>query len=151
MIELLITEIQDVRVRENFRRIRAALKDIYDQVDSSGSSSNIIDITTSISIWSKINSTVSSSSSNNIDVVSLSNFKTAKYIVTVYNEVEGVNRSFEVLIINEGGALSDQLYTRIGSLIDIEINVNLSAGNMELEIVNNEAYGLNITAAKLLL
>lgn len=149
--ELLESKVEDVVVREALRRIRAALQDL-DQRSSGGTSGDdITNIFNALSIWVKITTNADASTSTIIDQVDVSQFSTLKYVIDVQDTVNNKTKSMEMIINNENGSLKESVFGRIGNGIDFSINTVNNSGTMELTITNNEAIGLSVSAAKLIL
>lgn len=149
--ELLESKIKDPVIREGFRRIRQALQDLDQRADDNSSADTITNVFNSISVWRRLNTNANALSSTIIDQVAINDFSTIKYILSIEDTVNNKTRSMEIIINNENGSLTDSVPVRIGSGIDFSISSVNNSGTMELTITNNEANGLAITAAKLVL
>lgn len=101
--------------------------------------------------WSTISDTVAASSTRVVDTISLSNFNSSIYEITIYNTTQSVARTFKLVVNNANGALKDQLTNKVGSSINYDIDAISSGGNFELTITNNESYNLSVSIAKLAL
>jgi len=148
-IKLLLKEIRDPYIRENFKRI---LKEL-ETLDTSGGGNTINNITniTNLGLWTEINDVVSGSSSKVVDSIALGDFHTVKYKFSVYNDTESKTKTFEMTVNKEGTALKDSISNRLGSSFNMALTANVNSGNMELTLFNNEAYNLTVSAAKLVL
>lgn len=104
-----------------------------------------------IGAWNKLEDTVAASASKDIDSMNFPDFHSLDYIVTLYNDTEGVGRRFQVSAIREGAIIKDEISGRLGSLSNVEVNVNASGSVANLQIVNNNIYGLSVSFAKLVL
>lgn len=101
--------------------------------------------------WVKFSDHVTNGTTKAIDTIALSDFNGASYEITVYNRTQSVARTFKITINNANGALKDIVSGRIGTPIDYKIDAIVNAGNMELELTNNELYGLDVSVARLIL
>lgn len=151
-IELLIKEVNDPIIRENFRRIKARLLEISDQIDdtTTGTGGGSTSVTFS-STWKKATAAVSGSSTIVIDTTALADFSSLKYILSFNNDIEEVTKKYELSIVRKGSTISDSIYARLGSALNLAINSNINGSNLELEIINNETFDLSISYAKLVL
>ena len=103
------------------------------------------------SIWDSISSTALASSTTVVDSVADANFKTLKYIVSIFNVANNSFKTLEIDILNEGGAYKETVFSRLRSgSSDIEISTVQNAGAMDLTIVNNEPFDLTFSAGRLI-
>lgn len=150
--DLLLQQIADPIIRENFRRIKFEIQSLIDgQSTSSGSTAGGSTGTTIVSPWTRFTTNIDAVTTKVIDSVKLSDFKKIVYEVTFYNVVEGKTRGFRIDVVNNGSSVSDKISSILGDYMDYEVNVNLNSGKMELEIVNNEAFRIDSILAKLVL
>ena len=147
-LQLLIKEIQDRYVQDNFRRIKLFLDDFENTV-TGNINNNIVNVIEDNSIWEGVEDIVNASSSKIIDSIPFATFKAARHIITIYNKANNVYKTFDVASSKKGGDVRDSVYNKVGGSIDYQINVNLNAGNVEFEIVNNESFNLNVSIGKL--
>jgi len=150
MIELLIKELSDPYIRENFRRIKLLIQDIESRVDG-GSSGDAINNIIAASVWKKLNVSARSNGLTTLDSVSINNFKSLKYIVSVRDDSNNKTGTFEMNIKNENGSLTDSVFAKLSGGIDFAVNVTNDAGFMKLIFTNNENVNLAINSAKLTL
>lgn len=146
---LLLKEIRDPYIRENFQKIVKEFERL--SIGTGGDTINNITNITNLGLWTEINDVVNDSSSKVIDTIALTNFHTAKYTFSVYNDAESKNKTFELTVVREGTALKDKVSAKMGSNINMGIGANVNAGNMELTLFNNEIYNLTVSAARLVL
>lgn len=151
MIELLLAEFKDPYVRENFRRIRDILKDIDSRVADTETSDTIINNIIASSVWRKISTNAAASSNTSIDQVNISDFKTAKYIISIRDETNNKTTAVEMTIKNENGSLTDSVFAKLSGGISFSLDAVEDAGIMKLNLFNNEAVGLAISMARLTL
>lgn len=149
--ELLESKIKDPYIREAFRRVRQALKDLESGVDSSASSGDITNIVNNLSVWKKITTNANASTSTIVDQIAITDFSTIKYIIDIEDTVNNKTRSMEMVINNENGSLTESVFARIGEGIDFSISPVNNSGTMELTITNNEVNGLAVNLARLVL
>lgn len=149
-LDLLIKQVKDPYVRENFERLQQTIRELV----LSGGTTNIFNNITEIegvAVWEKTTNFVNGSSSKTIDTVALADFKAIKYVITFYNVANSATRSFEMNIVNENGTLKDSIKSKLGSSISYSINAVISGSDMTLQVSNNESYRIDATLAKLVL
>lgn len=151
MIELLLSEFKDPYIRENFRRIRNILKDLDSRVSDSASGGDIISNIIANSVWKKINTNVNASTTTTIDQINLNDFTVMKYIVSIRDITNNKTTSVEMTIRNENGSLDDSVFAKLSGGINFSINAINDAGFLKLNLQNNEAVGLSINMARLVL
>lgn len=84
---------------------------------------------------------VTASSSKIIEVQALSQFTKVEYNITVSGN--GQVRNFKSVVSNNSSVLTDQLFARSTGL-DFSYNVNVNGSNMEIQIINNETFDLDV-------
>jgi hypothetical protein len=102
-------------------------------------------------VWSKFADAINGSSSKTIDTISISDFVSVVYKVTLYNTVEGKAKSLEITVNNSNGTLKDFISGKLGANINFSIDAVVNSGNLELNITNNETYNLDVSIARLTL
>jgi hypothetical protein len=147
-LRLLLKEIRDPYIRENFQRI---LREFENVGLGGGDTINNITNITNLGLWTGISDAVNGSSSKVIDSISLGDFHTVKYNFSVYNDTESKTKTFEMTVNKEGSVVSDSVSNKMGSTFNMSIGANVNAGNMELTLFNNEIFNLTVSAAKLVL
>jgi hypothetical protein len=150
MIELLLSELKDPYIRENFRRIKLLLNDIESRSTGSGSG-DIINNIISSSIWEKETSEISALNTQAIDQIDINDFLVSKYIISVRDESANKTSTMEMTIKNENGSISDSIFAKISGGINFNINAVLDTGSMKLNLTNNENNNLSVILAKITL
>lgn len=151
-IYLLKVEIKDRYSQENFKRIedylnKVVCKALDDLADSSGGGgASVVDG----EIWSEGADTVNASSTKTVDTHALADFNSIVYHLTLYNTVQGVSKKLTVTIVDDNGTIRKVVSSKLGSTINYRVNANKVGSNLELSIVNNEAYNLDISYARLI-
>ena len=107
--------------------------------------------TKSSGLWSTVIDTVINNSSKVADTISLTGLNSVTYKITIYNTSESVSRTFDMTVNNANGSLRDSISKKVGSNINYSIDASVNSGNMELTIINNESFSLEISMAKLVL
>jgi len=89
--------------------------------------------------------TISASSSAVIDSVPAVNNRSLKWIITINDDTNSTITSYEILAVNRFNVdMRHTMYARVGDFIDHGVNVQINAGNIELNIKNNETNIINI-------
>ena len=95
--------------------------------------------------WKRIRQTVLGSATKAVDIVSLSQLKSAKYFVSISNETNNRYRRFELNVTNDNSVLRDSVFGRLSSgSMNIEVSMKVNGVNAELEIINNETFDLDV-------
>lgn len=149
--ELLESKIKDQYIREAFRRIRVALQDLDVRADSTSSSGDVTNIVNALSVWKKINTNANASTTTIVDQVSVTDFSTLEYTISIEDTVNNKVRSMKIIINNQNGSLKENVFGKIGGGIDFSISTVNNSGIMELKIINNEVNGLSVNMARLTL
>lgn len=149
-IDLLLKEIEDPYVQENFYRLKLYLE----RLDSGGGTGSItqnINVTQSDHPWEKFTQSISASSTSIVDTIALTAFVKIEYTIeyrdTTTNRVKGLKMS----VVKDDTLLKDQVYAISGAPLNIELNTNINGSNYELEIVNNELNAVEMVFARLTL
>jgi hypothetical protein len=93
---------------------------------------------------------IPSSSSKVIDSISLNNFFSIEYKVTIFNETENLARSFSLLVLKSGSNVNDSLFARTGNG-DLSVSVIVNGSSAELQITNNEIFDVNVNYTTIIL
>tara|TARA_R110002012_G_scaffold168596_1_gene332131 strand:- start:139 stop:603 length:465 start_codon:yes stop_codon:yes gene_type:complete len=149
--ELLESKVKDQYIREALRRIRVALQDLDVRADSTSTSGDVTNIVNALSVWKKINTNANASSTTIVDQISITDFSTLEYTISIEDTVNNKTRSMKMMINNQNGSLKENVFGKIGGGIDFSISSVNNLGTMELTITNNEANGLAVNMARLTL
>lgn len=95
-------------------------------------------------------SVINSQSTKIIDSIALNNFFSIQYEVTIYNEIQNLNRTFNLTVFRQGSSVNDTLYARTGNG-DLSVVVTVNGSNAELQITNNELFNVNVKYSRLIL
>ena len=148
--ELLLQQIDDLYIRENFRRLKKDLDAL-----AAGGGANITNITNPTTIvngaWEKFDTTINASSTEVVAQEDLGSFTSVKYILSFNSDPNSITQYYEINVVRKGSTLEDSMPVRNGMDADIDVNINSVGLNLELSITNNEAFNLNLYAAKLVL
>lgn len=148
-LDLLLKEIDDAYVQENFRRLKLFLEaqDLSASGGSGGSTTTIISGGTSI--WEEYNKSLPASSTTIVDTFLMSSFKQCEYIVNFKDTASNKEKGLKLSVIKDDGSLKENVYAIIGSAISLAINTNINGTNYELKVTNNEASSVDMYFARL--
>jgi len=96
----------------------------------------------------QVTDTIPAFSSNVVDSIDLSDFFSLEYSFHLTNGTKV--RSFKCIVTYDNGFLTDQVYSRSGSL-NVGIDIVINGVNMDLQITNNEASEVDLTLTRLIL
>lgn len=154
-LKLLKIELPDRYVQENFKRIENHAKDVCQDLKTlelgaggGGDTNNYITVN---GAWTKHTESINASSTKVIESITLTNNHSFDYVITLFNDVEGKAKRYYLTALKDGAIIRDTVYSRLGSLTDISINAAAVGGNLELELTNNNTFGLSISYARLIL
>lgn len=147
-MKLLLKEVTDRYIQENFKRLEQAFNNLG---NSTGSGITNVTNTTieSAALWKGKQTTVIASATKVVDTIALNSILSLEYVFTIYNDSEQVVRSFNYKVLNLNGSISDVLFAKLGSAINIEVSSASNGGNLEITIKNNELYNLEVKLTRL--
>ena len=101
--------------------------------------------------WKKKRAIVAASSTAAVHTVPLTKFRTIQYVITLYNTTEDKTKSMNLLVHQEGGALTNTVWARIGKNLTLKVTTELVSGSMELTVENSELFPLTVEVGYLIL
>lgn len=149
-LDLLLKEINDPYVQENFYRLKLYLQRLQTggtggtTIINQGGGGNAVD-----SVWEKINKTAPAGSTIVADSNSLSSFRQLEYIINYRNTVTLREKGLKVTVVKDDTVINEQVYARTGAPLSVGLNMVINGGNVELQIENNELNAVNVSFAKL--
>lgn len=147
--ELLLQQIPDPVLRENFRRIKFSIQDLKDGQTTITNTVNVVSSTANV--WVKFDNSIPASTTKVIDQVTLASFTSVKYILSLFSASNNLTKYYEVGIIKLGTNVNHSIGKRLGTGMSLALDANVVSGNLELSVTNNEAYSVGLSAAKLIL
>lgn len=151
-LDLLLKEINDPYVQENFRRLKLFL-DAQELSASGGSGgsggSSTTIINTGTSIWEEYNKALPPSVTTIVDTFTLASFKQCEYIVNFKDSASNKEKGLKLSVIKDDGSLKESIYAIAGSAISLAISTNINGLNYELKVTNNEASSVDMYFARL--
>lgn len=95
---------------------------------------------TSSAVWIQETLSIPATTALVVSTVPLADFTHMKYIITTWNVDQTKAKSLEMGIINNAGTLSDNVFNRLNTGLDITVSPAINGLNMELTISNNESF-----------
>jgi hypothetical protein len=100
-------------------------------------------------IWRKpVSQTITALSTKTVASFLLTEFRSMKITISVWNDAQNKSKLFESNIINENGVITENVFAKIGS-IGISFNTIVQTGpdRMDIQVENKENYILNLEYA----
>jgi len=151
-LELLLTQLKDAYIRENFRRIRELVEELERKVDDNAVSDTIINTVVNASVWRRTAGINAPSSSTTVlDQVNVNDFDSLKYIIKVRDEVSNKTTTKEMNVTNENGSINDVVFVKMYGGSNFALSAVNNSGTFELQLTNNDLNDYNVSIAKLTL
>lgn len=149
-LDLLLKEIQDPYVQENFYRLKQWIEqnDVGGLSSGDGGSSNNL-IIGDADIWDEQSKSLAASSLNVTDTIPMVAFRQVIYNINFKDSTSETYKSLKLTVTKDDNSLKDQVSNILGSPISLEINPVINGSNMELQITNNEAFIVDVRIARL--
>jgi len=148
-LDLLLKEIEDRYVQENFYRLKLYLE----RLDTGGTT--IINQggsgSTGVSVWDKIERIAPASSSIIADTLALSSFNQVEYIINYKQVTTKREKGLKVTVVKDDSLIKEQVYAKTGAPLSIGLNTIINGSNFELQIVNSELANVEVSLARLVL
>jgi hypothetical protein len=94
-------------------------------------------------------STITPTSSVDVDVVVVTAHRSIKWVVSLTNPTTLEYRSYEILALVKGTtAVTHTIYAKIGDNIQHNVDVVVSGGNVNLSVQNNEANDIDVSVSR---
>ena len=94
--------------------------------------------------WDKGIAQVLASSSGVIHSFPESQFRALRYVVAFYNTIENKTKTLEFIVNKESGTISTTVHNKLGKSISLGISAAIASGNLQVTVVNNETFDLEI-------
>ena len=98
--------------------------------------------------WRKFSDTVSSSSTLVVDTVPLADITRLIYEFNFSANTFSDVKSLKLTLHKVDGDLEDIISSRFGGPLNLEINANVSGSDVEIELVNNESFDIDVCFLK---
>ena len=145
-LDLFFKEIKDEYSRENFYK----LKRFLDNLDATGTTTVIGGNTSSASSpWTLGSKAVGAGVNTVLDFLPVANMNCAYYFIC-FKEQGGVKtKTLKIDIRRVDMDVEDQVYAKNGDSMNIALTAVIVGTNMELQIQNNEAFGIDVEFTRL--
>jgi len=148
-LDLLLKEIKDVYVQENFRKIKRYLTGIEQKISTSGTGSSggttIINNTTISSPWDQISSvTISPSSTGVVHSVNVNNTICGEYLVCIAEQGNPNFKNFNLRYRKTDTDVMEQIYAKSG-VINAHASIVRNPTTLDLVITNNELFSVDVS------
>jgi len=149
-LDLLLKEIEDEYVQENFYRLKLYLEQlavgnttvVNQQVLGPGGEP-------STSIWSKQTVLLPASSTTIIDTIPLASFGQLEYIINYLNTFTSDKMGLKMTVINDDSTIEEQVYAKSGAPLNLGLFANAVGVNCQISVQNNETSPVEVSFAKL--
>lgn len=111
---------------------------------------DIVNNAASSSVWETLSGTANASSTLVFDTIDLTSFNHLEYIIN-YEDPSNNRKSVSITVVNNNGTIKDTVSRRLGANLNIDVVTNINGGDFELQFINNEAFAIDVSTAKLLL
>ena len=83
------------------------------------------------------------------DSVAIATYRSAKWLVTIKDEIAGTYRFYEVIAVHNGTIPLFSVYGKLGATISVFTDVTIVAGFLRLEITNNSTNSIDISVMRI--
>ena len=83
------------------------------------------------------------------DAVAIATFRSVKWLVTLKDSVGVLFKFYEVIAIHDGTTPKHSVYGLIGDTISVVTDVDILAGDIQLNITNNSANSIDISVMRI--
>lgn len=152
-LDLLFKEIEDKYVRENFIKLKRYLDCLEaEQGDTTAlTPGGGTGGTSTSSPWTTGEKPAGAVSTTTLDSRPLSSLVCAYYQVCMKEQGGSRTKTLKIDIRKVDTDVEDQVYAKNGDVMNIAINAVTVGTNIELQIQNNESYGVDVSFARLTL
>ena len=96
-----------------------------------------------------VTTTISGSSTKEVDTIPLIRMKSVKYFVSLSNSTNTRYKSFELNAVNHNSVVRDTISHKVSTgIMSINVEMKVSGSNAVLEIINNETFDLDVELIK---
>lgn len=148
-LDLLLKEINDPYVQENFYRLKLYLEQlsvgnttIVEVGGSSGSG-------TGFSVWEKDNVTLPAGITTVVDTIPLASFRQLQYEINYLNTVTNRRKGFKMTVVNDDSTIEEQVYAISGAPLNLGIFASIVGSDLQISVQNSESSAVEMSFAKL--
>ena len=148
-LDLLLKEIEDEYVQENFYRLKLYLEYLSKNqnitINPPGGS------LPSDCVWEKFTQSVPASSTVIVDTIPMSNFDKLEYLINYENTLTNRSKGLKLSVVKDDTIIKEQVYAITGAPLSIGLTTVVNGSDYELHITNNEAAVVGVSFARLTL
>lgn len=146
-LDLLLKEIQDPYVQENFYRLKLYIDKLIDdgQIGVSSGDTIVNQNITATSEWERDVDTIPAGGTLVVDKISLNDFSRIKYLMSFKDASTNSTKGFDLNVQNNNGVLTESVNNILGASLNILTNVTDDGVDMSLEITNNELNNIELS------
>lgn len=100
---------------------------------------------TSLDFLHKLSDVVPANSAKTIDLRPLLDFDSLLYLINYKNTLNGVSKSLKMIVNKNDLGILNQVFGKIGSIINVGIDTLVDDDDMKLVLTNNENYDMAVT------
>ena len=82
------------------------------------------------------------------DQTETSDFRVREYTISITDEANGRNKIVKLLRVNREGLINYTVFSKIGSIIDVDFSSPVSGSTTHLEINNNEPVTISVCVTR---
>ena len=140
-LDLLLKEINDVYVQENFRKLKRYIDNLESRLGSGGGDTiNNINNTVITSPWSQIVSVeLPVAATTVVHTIAVGSTTCGEYIVCLEEQGGSATKSFKLRYRKTDTDVEDQIYSKSGSM-NVNADIVRTLTTIELRLTNNEPY-----------
>ena len=147
-LDLILKEIKDVYVQENFRKIKRYLAGIEQKISTSSTGSGgttIINNTTISSPWDQIGSkTIAALSTGIVHSINISNTNCGEFKVCIAEQGNPNFKNFNLRYRKTDTDVMEQIYAKSG-VINAHASIVRNPTTLDLVITNNELFSVDVS------
>lgn len=102
-------------------------------------------------LWTKQTFTIAAGQSLAVASKAMADLRHGEFIVNIKSTLDGKEKSLKVAVVNDESNLKDQVYSRAGAALDVDVSSQVNGSNFELVILNNESFAVSVIVAQLIL
>lgn len=148
-LDLLLKEIEDAYVQENFYRLKLYLeyldKNQSITINPPGGGSDCV------CVWEKFTRSVPASSTVIVDSLPMSSFDKLEYTMNFENTLTNRSKGLKVSVVKDDTLIKEQVYAITGAPLSTGLATVVNGSDYELHITNNETVTIGVSFARLTL
>ena len=106
--------------------------------------------TAALQNWVRKKDSIVASATKVVDTIPVSKFIAAHYIIAFENVAGTVVKTLKLSVRKDSSSVTDTVYAKVG-IMDIAINTQINGSDFELEMINSEAFNVNLKLIRTLI